>query len=125
MTTTAHAPIGRVTLVTLTSLVAMGPLSTDFYLPALPAIAKYFGVAEASAQATLSAFLIGFAGAILVYGPLSDRFGRRPVLAVGIVIFTVASLGCMLSDSIGMLVLFRFLQALGACAGPEIGRAHV
>jgi len=123
--TPAHPPIGRVTLVTLTSLVAMGPLSTDFYLPALPSIARYFNVAEAHAQATLSAFLIGFAAAILVYGPLSDRFGRRPVLAGGIVIFTLASLGCMLSDSIGMLVLFRFLQALGACAGPVISRAMV
>ena len=116
----ANEPISRVTLVTLTALVAMGPLSTDFYLPALPSIARYFGVAEAHAQATLSAFLIGFAAAILVYGPLSDRFGRRPVLAGGIGIFTLASLGCMLSDSIGMLVLFRFLQALGACAGPVI-----
>lgn len=125
MTATSNTPIGRVTLITLTSLVALGPLSTDFYLPALPSIAAYFGVAEAHAQATLSAFLIGFAGAILVYGPLSDRFGRRPVLAGGIVIFTLASLGCMLSQSIGMLVLFRFLQALGACAGPVISRAMV
>lgn len=125
MSAATQAPISRTTLVTLTALVAMGPLSTDFYLPALPVLAKYFGVAEASAQATLSAFLLGFAGAILVYGPLSDRFGRRPVLAGGIVIFTLASLGCMLSDSIGMLVAFRFMQALGACAGPVISRAMV
>jgi DHA1 family bicyclomycin/chloramphenicol resistance-like MFS transporter len=122
---TITAPISRTTLITLTALVAMGPLSTDFYLPALPVLAKYFGVAEASAQATLSAYLLGFAGAILVYGPLSDRFGRRPVLAGGIVIFTLASLGCMLSDSIGMLIAFRFVQALGACAGPVISRAMV
>lgn len=125
MTATQNTSIGRLTLITLTALVALGPLSTDFYLPALPSIARYFGVAEAHAQATLSAFLIGFAGAILVYGPLSDRFGRRPVLAGGIIIFTLASLGCMLAESIGMLVLFRFLQALGACAGPVISRAMV
>src|SRR5689334_8458070 len=116
MTTTN--PISRVTLIALTALVALGPLSTDFYLPALPVLARYFGVDETGAQATLSAYLIGFAGAILVYGPLSDRFGRRPVLAGGVVIFTLASLGCALSQSIGMLVAFRFLQALGACAGP-------
>jgi DHA1 family bicyclomycin/chloramphenicol resistance-like MFS transporter len=119
------SPITRTTLFTLTALVALGPLSTDFYLPALPIIAQYFGVDEAGAQATLSAYLIGFAAAILVYGPLSDRFGRRPVLAGGVIIFTLASLGCALSQSIGTLVVFRFIQALGACAGPVISRAMV
>lgn len=109
----------------LTALVALGPLSTDFYLPALPALARSFGVGEAQAQATLSAFLMGFAAAILFYGPLSDRFGRRPVLGAGIVIFTLASFGCMVADSIGMLVACRFLQAIGACAGPVISRAMV
>ncbi len=122
MTTT---PITRTTLFTLTALVALGPLSTDFYLPALPLIAQYFGVDEAGAQATLSAYLIGFAMAILAYGPLSDRFGRRPVLAGGVVIFTLASLGCALAESIGTLVAFRFVQAIGACAGPVISRAMV
>jgi len=122
---TAPTPITRTTLFTLTALVALGPLSTDFYLPALPVIAQYFGVDEAGAQATLSAYLIGFAAAILVYGPLSDRFGRRPVLAGGVIIFTLASLGCALSQSIGALVAFRFIQALGACAGPVISRAMV
>ncbi|MDY0874499.1 multidrug effflux MFS transporter [Dongia rigui] len=122
---TAPTPITRTTLFTLTALVALGPLSTDFYLPALPLIARYFGVDEAGAQATLSAYLIGFAAAILVYGPLSDRFGRRPVLAGGIVIFTLASLGCAVSQSIGALVACRFVQALGACAGPVISRAMV
>jgi DHA1 family bicyclomycin/chloramphenicol resistance-like MFS transporter len=113
------------TLVVLTALVALGPLSTDFYLPALPALARSFGVAESGAQATLSAFLLGFASAILVYGPLSDRFGRRPVLAIGVTIFTLASIGCTLAGSIESLSLFRFLQALGACAGPVIARAMV
>lgn len=122
MTTT---PITRTTLFTLTALVALGPLSTDFYLPALPLIAQYFGVDEAGAQATLSAYLIGFAMAILAYGPLSDRFGRRPVLAGGVIIFTLASLGCALAESIGALVAFRFVQAIGACAGPVISRAMV
>ncbi|WP_374377573.1 multidrug effflux MFS transporter [Dongia sp.] len=122
---TATTPITRTTLLTLTALVALGPLSTDFYLPALPVLAKYFGVDETGAQATLSAFLAGFAGAILVYGPLSDRFGRRPVLAGGIIIFTLASLGCALAPSIGWLIACRFIQALGACAGPVISRAMV
>ncbi|WP_374656532.1 multidrug effflux MFS transporter [Dongia sp.] len=125
MTPASPAPISRAILATLTALVALGPLSTDFYLPALPVLAKYFGVTEAGAQATLSAYLIGFAGAILVYGPLSDRFGRRPVLAGGVVIFTLASLGCAMAESIGSLIAFRFVQAVGACAGPVISRAMV
>lgn len=109
----------------ITSLVALGPLSTDFYLPALPAIGAALGADVASTQLTLSVFLFGFAVGQLAYGPLSDRYGRRPVLLVGIVLYMLASVVCTIATSIEALIAARFLQALGACAGPVLGRAIV
>lgn len=110
---------------TLTALVAYGPVSTDLYLPSLPAMQDAFATDIAGVQLTLTAFVWGFALAQLVYGPLSDRFGRRPVLLAGLVLFFVASLACLAATRIEELVAGRFLQALGACAGPVIGRAVV
>jgi DHA1 family bicyclomycin/chloramphenicol resistance-like MFS transporter len=115
--------LGLATL--LTTLVALGPLSTDLYLPSLPTLARVFASDVAGVQLTLSVFLAGFACGQIVYGPLSDRYGRRPVMLGGLVLFCAGSLGCVLSRSIEMLVLARFVQALGACAGPVIGRAVV
>ncbi len=112
-------------VVLLTALVALGPISTDVYLPSLPSIGRHFAVDQAGAQLTLSVFLIGFAAAMLIYGPLSDRFGRRPVLLGGIVLFGAGSILCAVAPSIGTLVAARFLQALGACAGPVLCRAVV
>jgi len=109
----------------LTALVAAAPLSTDMYLPALPAIGAYFSVGTADVQMTLSVYLAGFAFAQLVVGPLSDRFGRRPVLVGGMAVFVVTSIACALSDSIVVLTVFRFFQAVGACAGGAVGRAVV
>jgi DHA1 family bicyclomycin/chloramphenicol resistance-like MFS transporter len=109
----------------LTALVALGPISTDLYLPSLPGLARYFAVGVDEIQLTLSVFLVGLATAQLVYGPLSDRFGRRPVLLVGLGIYVVASLVCMLSPSVPTLVVARFVQAVGACVGPVLGRAVV
>ena len=83
----------------LTALVALGLISTDLYLPSLPSLARYFAVGVDDIQLTLSVFLVGLATAQLVYGPLSDRFGRRPVLLVGLAIYVVASIVCMLSPS--------------------------
>jgi DHA1 family bicyclomycin/chloramphenicol resistance-like MFS transporter len=111
--------------VTLTALVAYGPISTDLYLPSLPAMQQAFSTDSAAVQLTLTAFAWGFAVAQLVYGPLSDRFGRRPVLLCGLGIYLVASLGCLMATTVEGLVLGRFLQALGACAGPVLGRAVV
>lgn len=111
--------------VLITTLVALGPLSTDFYLPALPAITLALGTDVASTQLTLSVFLAGFGVGQLAYGPLSDRFGRRPVLLVGLVIYVLASVVCTLAPAIEALIAARFLQALGACAGPVLGRAIV
>lgn len=109
----------------LTALVAYGPISTDMYLPSLPALARAFETDMAGVQLTLSVFLIGLAGGQLVYGPLSDRFGRRPVLLVGLVLYLAASLACVMVTGIEALVAARFVQAIGACAGQVVGRAIV
>jgi DHA1 family bicyclomycin/chloramphenicol resistance-like MFS transporter len=124
-TVSARPRFGPAQIVLLTALTALGPVSTDFYLPSLPSIARYFAVGEAQAQLTLSAFLAGFAIAMLIYGPLSDRFGRKPVLIGALIIFSLASIGCALAGSIEQLILARTLQAIGAGAGPVICRAMV
>lgn len=88
-------------------------------------MARHFGVELAAVQLTLSAFLAGLAAAQLIYGPLSDRFGRRPVLLAGLCIYVVATVACMVATSITLLIVARFAQALGACVGPVLGRAVV
>ncbi|MCP5366284.1 MAG: multidrug effflux MFS transporter [Hyphomicrobiales bacterium] len=112
-------------LALLTAVVAFQPLSTDMYLPALPEMARHFATDAGGMQLTLSVFIAGFACAQLVYGPLSDRFGRRPVLIAGAAVFLLASLACALAQTIEGLVLARFAQAVGACAGPVLSRAVV
>ena len=119
------APRSLATSAVLTLLVSFGPLSTDLYLPALPTIAGVFGATTGAAQLTLSVFMLGFAVGMLAYGPLSDRFGRRPLILGGIGLFIIASIGCALANSLEMLIAMRFLQAIGACCGPVLGRATV
>ncbi|NIA68110.1 multidrug effflux MFS transporter [Pelagibius litoralis] len=111
--------------VLLTVLVALGPISTDLYLPSLPAIGTAFAVDAAAVQLTLSVFLAGFACGQLICGPLSDRFGRRPIILGGLALYLLASLLCVVAPDIEVLILARFLQALGACVGPVLGRAVV
>lgn len=111
--------------VLLTAMVALGPISTDLYLPSLPAIGADFGVANAEVQLTLSVFLAGFAVSQLAYGPLSDRFGRRPVILGGLALYLLATLVCAFAPDIEVLILARFFQAVGACVGPVLGRAVV
>ena len=91
------------------------PLSTDLYLASLPHLATDFGVTPAAVQQTLSLFVIGFGGAQLISGPLSDRFGRRPVLLWGLAIYIGASLACALAPTLKLLILDRFVQAIGCC----------
>ncbi len=118
-------PDSLLVAVLLTLSVGMGPMATDFYLPSLPMIGEDLAADVATVQLTLSVFLAGFAVAQLVYGPLSDRFGRRPALLAGFGLFTLASVACTVVTSIEMLIAARFLQALGACAGPVLGRTVV
>ncbi|MBR8240809.1 Bcr/CflA family multidrug efflux MFS transporter [Burkholderia multivorans] len=107
----------------LGALAACGPIATDMYLPSLPSIAQGFSVSPGAAQRTLTSFMAGFSIGMLLYGPLSDTWGRRPVLLGGIALFTLASVGCFVSTSIDMLIIVRFLQALGAGAASVLARA--
>ena len=115
-------PDGRLILL-LGALAACGPISIDMYLPSLPTIAQAFAISTGSAQTTLTSFMFGFSIGMLLYGPLSDTYGRRPVLLGGIVMYALASVACALSFSIGSLVMFRFVQALGAGAASVLARA--
>ena len=117
-----HSVLLAVLIVALTSI---GPLSTDFYLPALPAIARALGTDTAGAQLTLSVYLLGFGLGQLLIGPLSDRFGRRPVMLWGSAAFVLSSAACALAPTIETLILARLAQAFGACVGPVLGRAVV
>jgi MFS transporter, DHA1 family, multidrug resistance protein len=117
------SPIGFTAL--LAALTAFGPLSIDMYLPALPALADGFATSPSRIQLTLSAFFVGFGAGQLVYGPLSDRWGRRPPLLCGIALYVGASLACALSTRVAALIALRLVQGLGACAGPLIARAVV
>lgn len=109
----------------LGALTAFGPLAIDFYLPGFPAMAKAFGTDEQHIQQTLAAYFFGLSIGQLIYGPMADRFGRRKPLLVGVTLFTLASLVCALAPSLEWLLLGRFVQALGGCAGMVVARAVV
>jgi len=110
--------------VLLAGLSAIGPL-TDMYLPSLPDIARLLHGTTAQAQLTISSYLIGFALGQILYGPLSDRHGRKPVLLGAITLYCCASLACTLATSIHVLIAARALQALGGCGGIVLARAIV
>jgi DHA1 family bicyclomycin/chloramphenicol resistance-like MFS transporter len=116
-------PLGLILL--LGALTASGPLSIDMYLPALPAIGRSLHATPAAMQQTVAAFFIGMAAGQLVYGPLSDRIGRRPPLLFGLFLYAAASLGCALAPSEPLLIVLRVVQALAGCAGMVIARAIV
>lgn len=109
----------------LTLLMGVGPFSMQILIPSLPLLAGYFGVPYASAQMTLTVYLIGIAVGQLIYGPLSDRFGRRPVLLAGLVIYLAGSAAALLAPSIGWLAVARAAQAAGGCAGMVLTRAII
>ncbi len=109
-------------LVVLGTLMAFTSLSTDIYLPAMPQMAKDL---QSNVELTITGFLIGFALAQIVWGPISDHFGRRYPVMIGLVLFIIGSAGCALSQTIGQIVFWRVIQAFGACTGPMLARAMV
>lgn len=112
-------------LVLLAALVALGGLAIDMYLPALPTIGAEFAAAPGRVQLTMSIYLLGSAAGQIVIGPLSDRFGRRPVLIGGFLLFAAASLGAMSAGSVDALIGWRLLQSLGASVGGVLAVAIV
>lgn len=112
-------------IVLLGLLTASGPLSIDMYLPSLPTIASELGAPSAAVQQSVSAFFLGLAAGQLVYGPLSDRFGRRPALLLGFALYLVASVACATAGSVHLLIVARAVQGLGAAATPSAGRAVI
>jgi len=111
--------------VLLACLGMLGPFSIDTYLPAFSGIAQSIGATPVQMQQTLSSYLFGFAVMNLFHGALADSFGRRPVVLWGVAVFTLASVGCALSNSIGALVFFRAVQGMSAGAGIVVSRAII
>ncbi len=110
-------------LALLAALVALGPLSVDMYLPAMPRMMEALGTDIGHMHLTLSTYLTGFAVFHLACGPLADRYGRKPILTGGTVLFVAACIGCSVSTTVEQLLWFRFLQGVGACVGPTLARA--
>jgi len=109
----------------LSMLTGLGPLSVDMYLASLPAISRLLGAPTSEVQLTISAYLVGFACAQVLYGPLSDRHGRRPVLLAALAIYLTATLLCALSFSIETLIAARFVQAVGGSGASVLARTVV
>src|SRR6202012_5207870 len=109
----------------LGALTTFGAMSIDMYLPALPAIARDFHTAIGQAENTMATFFLGYAVGQLFFGPMADRFGRKPPLMFGLVFYLLMCAACALSASVDMLMAARFFQAVGACAGGVVARACV
>ncbi|MFJ8041820.1 multidrug effflux MFS transporter [Kitasatospora sp. NPDC096147] len=114
---------GKATIIVLGGLTALGPITTDLYLPALPSLREDLGSTFPAVQLTMTASLLGLAIGQLLFGPLSDRLGRRRPLLAGMVLYTVATVVCALAPSITVLVAGRFLQGMAGAAGLVISRA--
>lgn len=112
-------------VIILALMSSIAPLSTDMYLPALTKVQQSFQTSSFLTQLSLASFFIAFALGQLIYGPLSDILGRKKPLYIGIILFMLSSLGCVLIDSIHAFIALRFFEALGGCAGVVIARAIV
>ena len=112
-------------LILMGALTAIGPISIDMYLPAFPEIARGLSTTSNEVERTLAAYLIGMASAQLIYGPLADRFGRKPPLYGALVLYILASAACAFAPSVEFLTISRVAQAMGGAAGMVISRAVV
>lgn len=120
------APKNKAFLVIILGLMsAIGPLSTDMYLPGFPAIAKDLGTTVAHIGLSLSTFFIGISAGQFIYGPLLDRFGRKKPVFIGMFLYIASSAGCAMANTAEALIVLRFFQALGGCAGMVASRAIV
>ena len=119
------APDGVRTLAILCLLMGFASISTDLYLPALPAMAVALGADSGSMELTISGYLVGFSLGQLVWGLVGDRAGRRLPIAIGLVLFVIGSAGCALARSAEAMIAWRVVQAAGACAGVVLARAMV
>lgn len=123
----ASAPVYRSwqMLGVLSLLMGFASISTDLYLPAMPEMGRSLHANVGMIEWTISGYLIGFSLGQLLWGPVSDRYGRRPSVAVGLVLFVIGSTGCALSETAHMIIGWRIVQALGACASVALSRAMV
>lgn len=112
-------------LVLLTVLIGLPRITLDMHLPALPAMADDFHSSDSQLQLTLTLYTLGSAISLLVSGPLTDRFGRRPILLVGLFLYVLATVACALANSLEVLIIARLFQALGGCCTTVIGRVIV
>jgi len=119
------SPPARPPLWLLVGISSCGPFALNVFLPSLPRLAEAFDAAYSTAQLALTLYLVGVAAGQLVYGPLSDRFGRRPVLIVGLTLGIAGSIACLVAPSMEALLAGRLVQAFGACSGLVLARAIV
>jgi DHA1 family bicyclomycin/chloramphenicol resistance-like MFS transporter len=110
-------------LILIGAMSALGPFTIDMYLPGFPEIEREFG--DSGVERTMATYLLGLALGQLFYGPLSDRFGRKPPLYAGLILYVIGTVGCAFAMSMNMLMWMRILQAIGACSPLVIGRAVV
>lgn len=120
-----NQPRYLIALIILAALVGFGPLSIDMYLPSLPHIAQDLSASEASIKLSVTLFLAGFSIGMLFYGPLSDKYGRRPLLIGGITIYLLSSIGCFFVKTVDGLIALRLLQAIGGASASVLARAIV
>jgi DHA1 family bicyclomycin/chloramphenicol resistance-like MFS transporter len=120
-----HTEKKSLIILILGAMTALSPFSIDMYLPAFPQIANDFGTTVPQVSLSLSAYFIGLSFGQLVYGPLLDRFGRKRPLYIGLLIYILASLGCLFSHSTETLIAWRFVQAIGGCAAGVASMAMV
>jgi DHA1 family bicyclomycin/chloramphenicol resistance-like MFS transporter len=117
---------GRLAMTLLLGLLAsFAPMTIDLYLPAFPIMARDLATDAESIQLTLSVYMVGFALSQTIFGPISDRFGRKPTIMIGTSIYLVASVACALATTVEQLIVFRLFQSIGAAAAPVVARAVV